>query len=260
MSTIKIFMCENSIDGILTAIYQAWSSGYGHANVKIEEQCEKNNYSNMQLFSEYIIVKTDFELAVKVSGSIKQKISNEVYEMICRVALSDYHQKGDLIYRFLILGFHYGRDIVNHLSNEVVNRVFKLNRYVNNEVHHFLGFIRFSEMDNGILASVIHPKNNILSLITPHFVDRLPMEKFVIFDKTRNICALHIPEKPWLIAEITDTDLADNFKALSNNHDEYKDLWKIFFENIAIKERINPKLQRNNLPQRFRKDMTEFLP
>lgn len=257
MKNYKIYLCENSIDGIFTAIYLAWSSGYGHSNVKIEEQCEKNNYSNMQLFSDYIPVETDFDKAVKVSRTIKNKISTEAYEMVCRVALSNYQGKGDLIYRFLILGFHIGRNVVDHLSNDVVNRIFKLNRKVNYEVHHFLGFIRFSQQENGVLSSIIHPKNNILTLITPHFTDRLPMERFVIFDKNRYICSLHIPGKPWVIAEIPSVDSLYSEKILDDG-DEYKDLWKIFFDNIAIKERINPKLQRNNLPIRFRKDMTEF--
>lgn len=260
MDTIKVFICENSIDGIFTAIYKAWSSGYGHANVKIEEQCEKNTYSSMQLFSEYIIVKTDPELALKVARSIKQKISEEVYEMVCYAALSDYHPKGDLIYRFLILGFYYGSNIVEHLSNDVVNQVFKLRRNVNNEAHHFLGFIRFSEMEGGLLVSVIHPKNNILSIVAPHFADRLPTERFVIYDKVRGKCALHVPGKPWVIAEIPDLEFSSNINSLNNIHDEYIDLWKTFFESIAIKERTNPKLQRNNLPIRFRKDMTEFMP
>lgn len=259
MNTIKIFQCENSIDGIFTAVYQAWSSGYGHDNVKIEEICGNDNYSNIQLFSEYITVKTDLEKALKVSRSIKQKISEEAYEIVCRVALSDYPQKGDLIYRFLILGFRLGRDVVNHLSNDVVNLVIKINRNVGNEVHHFMGFVRFSQLDNGVLASVIHPKNNILPLIMPHFADRLPQENFVIIDDLRNICALHMPGNPWVIADIPDKD-ADILRNLKNDNDSYKDLWKIFFESIAIKERSNYKLQRNNLPLRFRKDMTEFLP
>lgn len=256
MNNLKIFQCENSIDGIFTGIYQAWSSGYGHANVKIEEQCENNNYSNIELFSEYIIVRTDFDKAVKVSDSIKAKISEEAYEMVCRVALSDYQGKGDLIYRFLILGFHIGSKIVGHLSNQVVNSVFKLNRYVSGEAHHLLGFIRFSEQDNGILTSIIHPKNNVLTLVTPHFADRLPNEKFVIFDGNRNICSLHLPGRSWIIAEIPNISMAD-YEALAD--DEYEDLWKIFFDNIAIKERINPKLQRNNLPIRFRRNMIEFV-
>lgn len=253
MNNFKIFQCENSIDGIFTAIYQAWDSGYGHANVKIEEECEKNNFTNIELFSEYIIVKTDLEQALMVSRSIKAKISVEAFEMLCRVALSDYQGKGDLIYRFLILGFHIGGKIVGHLSNEVVNRVFKLNRYVNGEAHHLMGFIRFSEQQNGVLTSIIHPKNNVLSLVTPHFADRLPNERFVILDGNRNICSLHLPGKTWIIAEFPSMlSIEDDV------NDKYENLWKIFFDNIAIKERINPKLQKNNLPIRYRKDMTEF--
>lgn len=53
MNLTKIFVCENSIDGIFTAIYQAWSSGYGHANVKIEEECEK---TLIQIFNYFQII------------------------------------------------------------------------------------------------------------------------------------------------------------------------------------------------------------
>lgn len=258
MNTVKIFQCENSIDGIFTAVYQAWSSGYGHDNVRIEVKNEKDYYSNIRLFSEYIMVNTDLEKALKVSRSVRQKISEEAYEMACRVALSDYHEKGDLIYRFLILGFRIGKDVVNHLSNDVVNQVVKINRNVGREVHHFLGFLRFSQLENGVLVSVIHPKNNIISLLAPHFADRLPEEKFVIFDGFRNICALHMPGNPWILSDLPDMD--DNVIRQLENNDLYKDLWKVFFENIAVRERINLKLQRNNLPLRYRKDMTEFMP
>lgn len=260
MNNLKIFQCENSIDGIFSAIYQAWSSGYGHANIRIEEQSENDNYTNITLFSDYIIVKTDFEQAMKVSQSIKSKISLEAYEMVCRVALSNYQSKGDLIYRFLILGFHVGSKVVGYLSNEVVNRVFKLNRYVNGEAHHIMGFLRFSEQENGILTSVIHPKNNILTLITPHFADRLPMERFVIIDGNRNICSLHLPGRPWVLAEVPNIKSTYYDTIMDDNNDEYEELWRVFFDNIAIKERINPGLQRNNLPIRFRRDMTEFIP
>jgi len=37
-----------------------------------------------------------------------------------------------------------------------------------------------------------------------------------------------------------------------------QDLWKTFFKTVAITERINKKLQRNNLPLHHRKHMTEF--
>jgi probable DNA metabolism protein len=257
MDVKRIYLCDNSIDGIFTAVYLAWSSRLGHTNVKIEEKYEGSKYSNIELFSEYVAVDTDYSLALKVSQSIREKISEEVYEVVCRVALSDYSGKADLIYRFLILGFHIGAKVVEHLSNEVVSNVARINKYVGGEAHHLLGFIRFSEQENGLLTSVIQPKNNVLSLIAQHFADRLPQEKFVIYDSNRKLAVLHVPGTPWIIAKVPELD-QKRFQDISMEEDEYRDLWKAFFDHIAIKERINPKLQRNKLPLRFRGDMTEF--
>lgn len=257
MITKRIYLCDDSIDGIFTAIYLAWSSRYGHSNIKIEERIEESKYSNIELFSEYIAVDTDYALAMKVSKSIKEKISEEAYDMICRVALSDYCGKADLMYRFMILGFSMGSDIIQHLSNEVVNQVFRLNKNVNNEAHHLFGFVRFSEQENGLLTSVIHPKNNVLTILTPHFADRLPQERFLIYDENRKLATFYVPGNSWILAKIPEIDQS-KLEEITIGEDEYRDLWKAFFNHIAIKERVNPKLQRNNLPLRFRGDMTEF--
>ena len=37
------------------------------------------------------------------------------------------------------------------------------------------------------------------------------------------------------------------------------ELWRVFFDSIAIKERENKKLQMENLPIEYRKNMTEFI-
>lgn len=257
METKRIYLCDNSIDGIFTAIYMAWSSRLGHANIKIEEKSEGSKFSNIELFAEYSVVDTDNELAGKVGKSIREKISVEAYEICCRVALSDYTEKADLIYRFLILGFATGSTIMEHLSNKVVNMMFRVNKNVSNETHHLLGFIRFSEQENGLLTSIIHPKNNVLSLVTPHFVERLPRERFMIYDGNRKLAALHLPYSPWIIAEVPDID-QDRVREISVYEDQYRDMWITFFSHISIKERENKRLQQNNLPLRFRNDMTEF--
>jgi probable DNA metabolism protein len=252
-----IYLCDDSIDGIFTAIYQAWSSRYGHANIKIEEKSEGSKYSNIELFAEYLPVETDYYLAAKVSDSIRRKISEEAFEMCCRTALSDHPGKADLIYRFLILGFAAGPSIIEHMSNEVVNCIFKVNKYVNNEAHHLLGFIRFSEQENGLLTSTIHPKNNVLTLVTPHFADRLPEERFLIYDENRKLATLHVPGRQWILAQVPELE-QETLEGITIREDEYRDLWKAFYQHICIKERVNLKLQRNNLPLRFREDMTEF--
>jgi len=257
MMNKRIYLCDDSVDGIFTAIYKAWSSRYGHANIKIEEKCEGSKYANIELFAEYLPVETDYDLSAKVSDSIRRKISEEAFEMCCRTALSDYPGKADLIYRFLILGFSVGPSIVEHMSNEVVNRIFKVNKFVNNEAHHLLGFIRFSEQENGLLTSTIHPKNNVLTIITPHFADRLPNERFLIYDENRKLATLHVPGRPWFLTQVPELK-QEAFDDIATKEDDYRDLWKAFYNSICIKERVNLKLQRNNLPLRFRDDMTEF--
>lgn len=257
MMTKHIYLCDDSIDGIFTAIYLAWSSRYGHANIKIEEKCEGSKYSNIELFAEYIAIDTDMDLSSKVASSIRSKISEEAFEMVCRVALSDYQGKADLIYRFMILGFSVGGSITECLNNKVVNQFFKVNQYVGREAYHFIEFIRFSEQENGLLASIIHPRSNVLTLIMPHFADRFPMERFLIYDENRKLAAFHIPDEPWFLAQVPEI-AGEDLNRISMVEDDYRDLWKIFFRNIAVEDRINYKLQRGNLPLRFRRDMTEF--
>lgn len=253
----KIFLCEDSIDGIFTAIYLAYSSRYGHANCKLETRQKQGSSSNLELFSEYIEVETDYELAQKVAKALKEKVSEEAYRMACSVALSDQEGKEDLIYRFMILCFSMGRQVLEHLSNDIIIKMFKIDRYVGKEAHHLLGFVRFSEQEEGLLLSVIHPKNNVITMLADHFADRLPKERFVIFDENRRLAALHVPGKPWILTQLSDVDV-EQFQHNSRREDDYGDLWRIFFKSISIKERENYKLQRNNLPIRFRGDMTEF--
>ena len=47
-----IFLCEDTPDGIFTAVYDAWASGLGHRNVALE----LDGCFNYSLFSRYISV------------------------------------------------------------------------------------------------------------------------------------------------------------------------------------------------------------
>ena len=257
MKNKRIYMCEDSIEGIFTAIYDAWSSRYGHEYNRIEVFMKHESERNLELFSEYIYVKTDQEKAVKVSKSVKEKISMEAYDMVCHGAWSDREEKADIIYRFLILGFSMGAKIVNHLVNDTVMSLFEMNRNVSNEANHCLGFLRFKEINNHILLAKINPKNDIIRLVAPHFSDRLSNENFIIYDENRKSCVVHKAGYPWIYT-IGDNLNLDNILNFSNAEEEFQSLWKTFFETIGIKERKNDKLQRNNLPLRLRNNMPEF--
>ena len=56
-------------------------------------------------------------------------------------------------------------NLINDLSDNYVNNVFKMAREVNNEILHLKGFLRFQELNGDILFSKIGPKNNIITFI-----------------------------------------------------------------------------------------------
>ena len=73
---IRIYQCENSPDGILSAVFEAGISGYGHNYIKIQPLAPGYIY-NIELFSEYIKVETSPEKAENVLKTIDNMISSK---------------------------------------------------------------------------------------------------------------------------------------------------------------------------------------
>ena len=250
---IHIYVCEDTIEGIFTAVYDAWSSGHGHRYNRILV----GPVANYELFAEYITVTADPGKSQKVTNSIKRKIGQEAYTGVYDMAISNRGDKGEMIYRFLILGFQHGSKIMNYLSNDYVSAITKTMKNVWYETHHYYGFVRFSELSNGILLSQIRPKNNILTLIAPHFADRLQQENWMIIDEGRELAVVHPAHKKWFLVALSmiDPTLMEEY---SRKEETMSNAWSVFVESIAIKERENYKLQRGMLPIRFREYMPEF--
>ena len=255
------FICENSIDGIFTGVYDAWASRFGHRNVRLTTK-EPANY---ELFQEYITVATSDIKSRKVARTLWQRLGAAVYESLCQAILADEQtagrsrlDKADCIYRTIVLGLSMpdGSKVLQALGEPYVHRVFELNRATACETHHYLGFLRFSELENGVLFSPIHPKNHVLPILGAHFTDRLPLENFLIYDGNRALAAVHKSGSDFLIADASDLD-QDIIKRYSGKELEYRKLWCGFFDSIAIDARCNPPLQQQNMPKRFWKDTIE---
>lgn len=244
-----ICLCEDSVDGIFTAIHKAWELGTSRTMIEVR------GIRNISLFSEYIEIETDTYLANKVAESVRRKISPEVYYYIYRSALSDNDDKAQFIYEFLQKAFKIGPGIVNHLQDDNVMKVFEMTRRVGNEAHRYLGFVRFVELKNEVLVSKIDPHANIVPLIADHFADRLHTENWIILDTKRDFAAVHRAGKGHVFtSNISEADL-DGFSAKSENEEKFNSLWERFFDTIAIEERKNDKLQKQMMPLRYRKYM-----
>ena len=158
---MTIFTCEDHFDAMMTCVYEAWASRLGHSNVKLKTE----PIGNLELFCNYRHVDTDSEKTARVIRSIKSKISYQAYLMIYEAAMSDAEDKLDIIYRFIVAGFHYGAHVVDFLQEPVIMRMFELKRKVGNEAHSHIEFIRFANMPGNVLVSHIEPKSNVLTLV-----------------------------------------------------------------------------------------------
>ncbi len=95
---MTVFLCEDSFEGILCGVYDAWLSRLGHANVALE-LCDRGT---MRMFSEYRNAAVTQEKTETVERAILEKIGKEAYEQVFRCSLSQEEEKADRIYRFLI--------------------------------------------------------------------------------------------------------------------------------------------------------------
>ncbi|MGI6094404.1 MAG: TIGR03915 family putative DNA repair protein [Lachnospiraceae bacterium] len=251
---MTIFTCNDTFESMMTCIYDAWDSHLGHANIRLEIAHE----GNLELFCEYRHISSDVHKAQKVIRSIQNKISWKAYSMIYAASLSPSPEKVDIIYRFLLLGFSYGKHITDQIQHPLVMPLFELQRKVFNEAHYFKEFIRFSDVQNTVLLAKIEPKCHVLTLIAPHFADRMPSENWLIMDAIRQQAIVHPKDCAYYLTPLSSEEIQYIEEAM-NLPDPYIDLWKGFFQTIGIKERKNDRCQRNMLPLWYRKNMTEFI-
>ncbi len=247
------FVCEDEFDAMMSCIYEAWRwENRGYA-VELEVEA----HQNLQLFCVEHPVRTDGERAEKVIRSVRKKLSAEALRLVYYCAMSASPEKLEVIYRFLRLGFSVGPRVTGCLTQEPVMRIHELSRKVGNEAHQFREFVRFTEGEDGILCAVISPKSNVLTLLSPHFADRLPSENWMIVDNRRGIASVHPADGGWYLRRLSGAELSLVMER-DRDGEEYAVLWRAFFHHTAIPQRENPRCQANFLPKWYRENMTEF--
>ena len=250
---MTVFICEHNWEAMLSCIYDAWSSRLGHQNIRLTTLAPEQ-YS---LLDEYVTVTFDRGKAESVMDAINMKISSEVYSDIAFAAMSSEEDALDVIYRVLILGFAYGPNVLKMVGYKDVSRFFDIRRAVSNEVHHFIEFVRFHEIRNSLYVAHIEPKNHIVGALGGHFSDRMPSENWMIVDDVHKEAIVQPRDEDFYLKQLSDEEFS-RLLLTEEENDGFTDLWKVFFDSIAVKERLNPKLQRNLFPLWKRKHAVEF--
>lgn len=249
-----IYSCKRGWEEILTCIYEAWTSKRGHENIRLVfEPIEQ--YS---MFDEYIHVDADVVKADKVISAIRSKISPYVYHKLAYASMAYEEDVMDVIYHVLILGFAYGPEVLNMVAYKDVMRFGEISKRLEREVNRFQEIIRFHEAGKGVYVAHIEPKSPLVVALGPIFQDRMPSEHFVIVDDVYKEAVIHPKDGECILKKLSDEEYTNLLQTEAKN-DSYTDLWKVFFDTIAIKERENARCQRNHFPIWARKHAVEFV-
>ncbi|MBP3677145.1 MAG: TIGR03915 family putative DNA repair protein [Agathobacter sp.] len=248
-----ILQCEDSLEGILTAIYDAFveknkMTEYHDGDISIE--IGENH--TLSLFARQMEVTTDLNKAQKTLASIQNKISYLAYKRVLSALCHYDMDRANVVLGFLTKGFPMGQKVLEAMADPYVMRVMELSRKVDNESHLFCGFVRFYDLGK-FLYSEIEPKCHVLPQIMDHFADRYPNEHYVIYDKKRRVALIHLAFGDSFFVS------GDEWNIDMTQHEDYFErLWSQYFKTIAIEERYNPRCQNNLIPKWYRKHMVEF--
>ena len=100
----KYLICEDSLEGIFTGIYEAYALREGHEHVHIQIGEEEN----FRLFAVYLHIMPDPVKTEKVVQTLRSRLGEHVYHTLCRAAASCYPDKGEAVYRTVVDGLTAG--------------------------------------------------------------------------------------------------------------------------------------------------------
>lgn len=240
------YLYDGTFEGLLTCIYNHYYVDKA-AGIYTRDQYQPS------LLNGYMEVETDEDKATTVYDAIEKKISGYDLKRVYRAFLTCDPDKEMKILNYIVLGFRKGSSVSMLHGNDTVLAVQALEKKISVEKERMLQFVRFSVMKNNILYARIEPDNDVLELTVHHFCDRYRNDPFVIHDVKRSKALIAL-QGEWYISHFEERDVPE----ATDDEKAYRRLWKNYFDNIAIKERKNTRCQRNFMPTRYWKNLTEI--
>ena len=243
-----IHIIDGSFEGLLTSVFTA------HAEKRFPSGVYARDAYQQSIYETPVLIATDLTKAERVKNGILRKLGSHIYENAWTAYLSCDPERFGKISKFLRLAFIVGRAVSDMMTETEVLDIMSICRNVGRETNKLSGFLRFSVMENGVQFAEITPEHNQIPLLMQHFADRLGEIPFVIYDSRRKIAGIY-DAKEWYVTEAEGLKLPD----LAADEELVRSLWRKFYKTIAVEARVNPKLQRNLMPKRYWRNMTEHI-
>jgi probable DNA metabolism protein len=200
----------------------------------------------------------------RVFTALQKKLSQIAMNQLLYTWLSELPESDLIIFRYICKVFSSTGSIETDFGDPNVLAVHDIAKKVNKEKHHIQQFVRFNTIQNPtshndvndkIYFAVIEPIYNALPLTLRFFKDRYADQKWAIYDEKRQYGYYYDLEKLTQIALNANDKLIVNNQInqdyLTDDEKHFQTMWYRYCKALTIKERINPKLQRQQMPKRF---------
>lgn len=270
------YLYDGSVEGLFTAVFMTYVNKENPIDI-----CELSSYQP-RLGQVTRTIETDFALALRVQKGICRRAGYAAFDIVKTAALADGAETGQAVYHFIryCMDARNAADFARNKKGEALVRqklttagcgpsrlkdsvapslfhpaiepVLRLERFVQNERHHILEFLRFEEVKGGLWCARCNPKASIVPLVMDWFAERFNIQPFVIYDENHHIAGVY-EGSDWHLVK------TDSFTPPPQTENErvMQDAWKRFYNTLAIEARYNPELRRQFMPKRFWKNITE---
>ena len=251
---MTIFRYDKTFEGLLTTLFDAYS------RKTFPDRLLSGNEPLPMFAGQVHHVITESGKSTRVWTALERKLSRPVCGMLMHVWLSELPGSDELLFRYMRKAFDAKASIATCFTDSDVMEVKKIAGKVSKERERLMQFVRFQKTADGIFFAPVSPAYNALPLALPHFTDRFADQHWLIYDVKRRYGYYYDLKTTAEVTLKNDEHLLDGMldEALIA-HDEklFQSMWKEYTLSLTIRERLNPKLQRQHMPRRFWKFMPE---
>lgn len=261
--TPSILLYEPSFEGWLSAVYYVYEHKLQHDE---SLQLIAQDRYIPSLISAATSVNTDDEHAQRVLTKLNKLLGRSGMRQILWGFLSEKDNIGKTLFHIVKYAIDYPkRRVLEDLGHLDVLELAQTVKSVGREKHRMEAFVRFEHTIDDIYFARVEPDFNVLPLIGEHFRQRYQDQNWAIYDLKRGYGiyydkSLSTPSHPAALQTITDLDdavLRNPASIHSPDEQRYQKFWQGYFTNVNIKERKNPRLHKQYLPQRYWKYLSE---
>ena len=246
MTEKTVYLYDGTYSGLLTLLFRLSKKPDGQLSIQEERLYQPS------LFEITRPIATDPREAAWFLEHLKKAFSPQVLKNMFRVFLSNAPDRELLIWRYISFGFQVKDDLDSFLTDQRVKPVHDYARKVSGEAHRMRGLVRFRQLEDSSYYAPIKTDHYVLPLITPYFSRRLNGKRWFIHDVARKKIAIY-NGKRYQFADVVEFTPP----VVSPQEKEYQAMWRHYFRDIAIGERTNLKVQRQFMPKRYWKYLTE---